>query len=255
MQQADDAGRDVEPVWLGPKGLRWWMDWSVKRWVLFGLSSACSGVLFAFALPSVAVVAAVGVWAGRSAGRALRPDAPRRWTLVVAGSVTSLFAMADPHGLLRPLPLLLAPFLAVGTGAVLVRLYGRLLDWNRPIGYYARMPRLVAAGPRLAPERTLNPTRLALPAREGDLDRRDLEPVRTITTAQRQVETMIGQARKITSISVPTDRPWIETTAAPLADRLLVDPARPKAPRIVHRVPGGLQVGRTIIQFTPGRLQ
>lgn len=181
-QGADDAGRELDPPWLGPKGIRWPVDWSVKKWVTFGVVTNVAAMAFAFVLPLALVLGVLAGAGGRSAGRLIDADRPRRWTFAVVIPVLGLVLLLVPlRALALPMPLLLVPFAAVASGFWFTRLYGRLLDWNRPIGFYLRMPRLVAAGPRLRPEREVDPARLVLTA-GPDADRRDYEPVHKVTS-------------------------------------------------------------------------
>lgn len=245
-QSADDAGRELDPVWLGPKGIRWPFDWSIRRWIFFALTTAVVGLLFAFALPLALVLGVLVGWGGRSAGRLIDPDRPRRWMWVLVGvSLAFVLLLLPLHALALPMPFPFVPFAAVGTGLYATRLYGRLLDWNRPIGFYLRMPRLVAAGPRLRPEREVDPARLVLTA-GPDADRRDLEPVRKIDTIDMSVTQVNGASltsfRRTGSGTVPEIT--VTNTVAPIPI------ARPKKPRWIQAVPGGVRIGNTILDFT-----
>lgn len=293
-QGADDAGRELEPVWLGPKGMRWPFDWPVRRWIFFAVTTVLVGLLLAFAVPLALALGALIGWGGRSAGRLIDPARPRRWMWIVVIAALLLVLLVLPvRALALPLPLLLVPFAAVGAGLYATRLYGRLLDWNRPIGFYVRMPHLVAAGPRLRPEREVDPARLVLTA-GPDADRRDYEPIRKIHKQFEGRETVtpqefVGPAFDLsphhwtgpgdeiepgklirTHDRVPSKIVNVETTLAerdaavetfveelmttghiPADVPLMADPARPRKPRWIRTVPGGIQIGSTILDFTP----
>jgi len=163
-QVADGAARQMKRVWLGPKGMRWPFD---ATFVQFGV-----GVLFVVAYffllwlvvpPVIAVGVAVWQFSTRLA-RLLSAEHEVRTRRLLAGSCWLLLVLLAPNPSLWvfPMPFWLAGPAAAILGVLSVRQVGRFIDWNRPVGYWLAMPRRVAAGPRLRPEREINPEALRL---------------------------------------------------------------------------------------------
>lgn len=179
MQRADDAGRQVRKIWVGKP-----FDWTFGEWGLAFFVTLATGFLLAFVLPSALIALGGALWAARTSSRIVAPESPRRWFWTVLGLVTVFLGLlrSDPVAWLLPVPFLLALAATPLVGYLVTRKVGRLLDWNRPVAYWIRLPWRFAARPRLTPGEEIDPQALALEASGRDLDRTDLD-VRPITTA------------------------------------------------------------------------
>lgn len=164
-QSADDLGRGLDGIWLGPpNSWRWPVDWSFKKWGLFSASLLVSFVLMALVVPMGVVAFAAAWWAARTMAPTLNADAPRRWHWALLGAMGFVLFMLVPHPKVWMLPvwLPLVFVVAPAIGFISVRLYGRYLTWNTPMRYWLRLPRLSAGGPRLQPARMIDPRALDL---------------------------------------------------------------------------------------------
>lgn len=186
-QIADDPGRQQRSVWLGPKGVRWPMDWTFEEWAVAFVLLLAGTFLFVFVVPAGVVVGLAAYGAARVVSRRAYPDDPRLAFRLFCGAVAGLCLMisANPMTWVRPLwfPV------AVLAGIVLPwRLIPRIAGWvnfNRPIRYWIRIPRLVAAGPRERAEQEISPAALGMGI---DLEKashdRDYTIVRIISPAK-----------------------------------------------------------------------
>lgn len=179
-QIADDPGRQIRKVWLGPvNSWRWPMDWTFEEWGLGFVSWIVGAVLLCLVIPAGAVIGAGTFWAARTISRVIAPEEPRRtfWTVIVSVAVLCLLISTSPTTWVLPIWLPLAAALSFGVPFLVVRTWGGYVDWNRPIAYWMRLPRLVASGPRQRDEDEIDPARLAL---DIDLENashdRDLDP-------------------------------------------------------------------------------
>lgn len=195
--------------------MRWPMDWTFTEWGVAFLTLLAGFVLFVFAVPAGVVVGCIAYLTARRTSRLLNPEAPGVYFRVVLGSflLFSLVVSLNPATWLRPLWWPLAVLLSLVTPFIAIRLYGNWIDWNRPVAYWIRLPRLVARGPRQVPAETTDPTPLTL----------GIDPA-----------------------SANTDRDYVVTKPKPPV-RATISHAKRK--RIIQKVPGGWLFRGTIYRI------
>lgn len=173
-QVADDPGWQFKWPWLGPKGVRWWVTWTVDEWAVAFFCWLFTTLLLLFVIPAGAVAAGITYAVARIISRSLNPESPRRYFWVFATLTGLLLFLLAPSVRTWIMPLW-PPFAAlfgIGSPFLVIRLAGHFIGWNRPAAYWARLPRIVAAGPRSGVSRRIDPSALALPLMAG------LEPTR-----------------------------------------------------------------------------
>ena len=260
VQSADDQGRELDGIWLGPPGSwRWPVDWSFKKWALFAVASLLSLAAMIFIVPFGVILAVCAYQGARWMAPTFNADAPRTWRRILFGAL--LFVLATVvHSprvwvlpVFAPLAFLLAPLI----GALAVRLYGRFLTWNTPMGYYLRMPRLVAGGPRPLGARTIDPNALALEG--GDTNRsltpttaviRPSQPVRVSPALAPPVRRSTGQQEPPMAMGIDVASDFVTLAHAVVAPsgathyEVTTYPMPPKRHPFVVRIPGGLYFHR-----------
>lgn len=179
-QVADDAGRQMRRPWLGPKGMRWPMDWEMEEWALafFVLLAGLVGVVFV--VPAGVLVAAITWRVATVVSRRISPEAPQRTFRLFCAAVAGICLMIsfDPMTWIRPLWFPFAIIVALLLPIYVVRTQGTFINWNRPFAYWLRLPFIVARGPRLPPPVEVDPSALMLGLDPGSADHAtSLEPV------------------------------------------------------------------------------
>lgn len=247
-QIADDPGRQHRKVWLGAEGHRWAWDWEYDEWIVAFGAFTIGGTLLTWVVPSGVVAGYLTYRLARWVSTSLNPDAPKTYfrTVLACGVGLCLLYSANPITWLLPiwLPLALAgsfllPWLAVRRV--------KIVDWNRPLAYWLRLPFQVARGPRQQNEDVIDPTRLML---EADLDSEEIGPIEQTV----QFPTWAGPA----SLTWRTSKPPVAAriTPAPKARpvRTKVDPVEKRlvpiekgqhGTKFIERTPGGIRIGNT----------
>lgn len=179
-QVADDPGRQIRGVYLGPKNMRMPVDWTFEEWGLALIALVFGTALLVFVIPAGLAIGVAAVRLGRVVGRLTSPDRPRRNFRLFVGAVALLCLLfsSNPMTWLRPLFFPLALLAGLALPIYVVRTHGKYLNWNRPFGYWIRLPRIIAAGPREGQQEVtgLQQLMLGMDLEKAD-HRRDLEPI------------------------------------------------------------------------------
>ncbi len=159
------------------------MDWTFEEWGLAFFLLLAGLVLIVFVAPAGALIGLATWRAATVVSRTTSPDSPRKHFWAFCGAVAALCLMisTNPMTWVRPLWFPFALIAAVLLPIYVVRNKGTFINWNRPFGYWLRLPRLVANGPRELTPREFDAGPLMLGM---DLDDRhtDLGPVQKIET-------------------------------------------------------------------------
>jgi len=250
-QHADDAGRQIRQPWLGAKGARWPWDWTYSEWGLAAAAFTIGGTLLTWAIPSVVVAFFAIRWLADLLSRAT-DNQKRTYRLVVACLVMlCLMYSLDWRTWVSPIFLPVALLLSFIIPFRAVKLWGRYITWNRPIGYWMRLPFQVARGPRRNRQRIIDPTPLAMNL-EGLSDETDeIKPGRIVTVPRPKWGTPSPKPR-----ATVQDKPVVKAKISkapkrpakvPMRERSPLKPsATPrKRPRLIERTPQGIRVGKT----------
>lgn len=163
-QIADDPGRQQRSVWLGPKGVRWPMDWTFEEWAVAFVLLLAGTFLFVFVVPAGIVVALATYRTARSVADRAYPDDPRLAFRLFCGAVAGLCLMISYHPTTWVKPLFFP--LAILTGIILplrfIPKIAGVVNFNRPIRYWISIPRLVASGPREQVVQEISPAALGM---------------------------------------------------------------------------------------------
>jgi hypothetical protein len=194
VQRADDAGRELPNIWLGPSpGVRWPVDWTFATWGMCFVLALSLPFLFAFVVPTI-VILGPAIWFGGAAlGRRTMQEAPGRmiWAGRAGVALLALLFFSDLASWLQPMwpvsALLAGPCAAVW----FCSRYQLLITWNRPLMHWLRLPGLAAAGPRARPGAAydvaalVDPVGLDLASPSSAVRDLDVVPVHVITEAGR----------------------------------------------------------------------
>jgi hypothetical protein len=242
-QRADDAGRQIRQPWLGAKGARWPWDWTYSEWGLAAAAFTIGGTLLTWAIPSVVVVFFAIRWLADLLSRATS-NQKRTYRLVVACLVMlCLMYSLDWRTWVSPLFFPVAIALSFVIPFRAVKLWGRYITWNRPIGYWVRLLFQVAAGPRRKRQQIIDPTPLAMNL-DGLGDETDeIKPGRIVTVPRPRIAKPKTKPVVKAKISKAPKRP----AKVPMHER---SPLKPSAtprnrPRLIERTPQGIRVGKT----------
>lgn len=222
---ADDPGRQIRKPWLGPKGLRWPMDWTFEEWGLAFFVLLAGLALIIFAVPA-GIVIAVATWrAATVISKRISPETPNATFWLFSLSVAGVCLMLSPHltTWIKPLWFPVAVLVALLLPIYAVRRVGNVINWNRPVAYWLRLPIIVARGPRREGVIDINPSALMIEATDRSTD---LEPVAKPT------------------VTASPKRGDVEFRTVPLNE--LAPPVK-RAPRhkLVERTAEGFRVGGT----------
>jgi branched-subunit amino acid transport protein len=225
-QIADDPGRQIRKPYLGPKGMRFPFDWTLEEMALAFTVLLVGMVLLVFVVPAGIVVAWATWVGGRSIAQRTSPDSPRRRFRLIAAlvAVVCLVVSANPMTWIRPAFLPVAFLAALALPILVVRGRGRYLDWNRPFGYWLRLPRLVASGPRLRPAIEVNVAPLML----------------TSTATPVAAEPLTAAAAPVTATPVIA-----QPLTGAIVEKRLVPLTRQPRHKMIERTAQGFRVGRT----------
>jgi len=272
LQRSDDAGRQIRQPWLGAVGARWPMDWEYREWGVAFAAFTVGGTLITWVIPAGIVTGAVIHGAARFISRQTAPDAPKRTYRIVVGCMVAVCALlsVDPWTWITPLPWFIALAISPALPFIAVKQWGPLVNWNRPIQYWFRLPGQVASGPRALPQRSIDPSGLALDLEGLGHDTGDLVPARIVVIPKVRVRKPVQPAKPVATpkpvaakpvrtatpekAATPertvvaakiTSAPKKRIATVPVRERRLVQPgAAPRARRqnLIYRTPTGLMV-------------
>jgi hypothetical protein len=269
LQRSDDAGRQIRQPWLGAVGARWPMDWEYREWGVAFAAFAVGGTLITWVIPAALVTGVMIHSAARFISSQAAPDAPKRTYRIVVGCMVAACALfsVDPWTWITPLPWFIALAISPALPFIAVKRWGPLVNWNRPIAYWWRLVGQVASGPRALPQRSIDPSRLALDLETLGHDTGDLVLARIVVIPKVRVRKPKPVATpkpvaKATPVATPkpvakatpertvvaakiTSAPKKRIATVPVRERRLVQPgAAPRARRqnLIYRTPTGLMV-------------
>lgn len=163
VQVADDPGRQIRSVWLGPaNSWRWWFDATYAEWGVGFLLAIITIIVLPLVVPLGLLAGAGAYLFARSTARRLSEEHEVTWRRWLFGTSAVFLALLSPswRTWVLPMPFVLALLVGPILAVLVLRRYGRYIDWNRPFGWWVRLPLAVAAGPRLLDEDEIDPERL-----------------------------------------------------------------------------------------------
>lgn len=163
-QVADGAITQMRRIWLGPKGIRWPVDFTFGQYGVGAALFLADSFLLWRVLPPVVVFGVIGWFLAVRLGRLLMPERDRlaRRGLLVAYWLLLILLAPNPAVWVLPMPWYFAGPVAAVLAWLTVRRVGPYLDWNRPMLYWLALPRRVASGPRLNDTTEIDPEPLRL---------------------------------------------------------------------------------------------
>lgn len=144
-QVADDPARQIPRIWTGPSW-RWAWDWTFSEWAIASITLIITLPMMVLVVPSGLVAGVALFYGARIANRTLG----RRyfWVALLAGLVLLGSISLNPLTWVLPVWAPLAIGMSLLVPMFVVRLVGRYIDWNRPVGYWLHTFGQVASGPR-----------------------------------------------------------------------------------------------------------